>query len=265
MLIFTGQLDQKRRMTGKKLNFVVHGDLPVDEAGFHEHPVGQLLFAEKGLLHIEYPDRKILLPTQYCSWIPPSKPHRLRAGSPNLFIRAIYSESRFCKNKVFANDAVFPLSNVLKEMIRYTAKWNDIQEDSVYETTFITAIRQMIPDEMASAIKMEVPVTEHPVVSRIVSYVNENFGDEIRIETVSKLFGLSGRTLHRLFVKELGQSFSTYLIFFRVIKAVELLTGGKHTIKEITYLVGYNSIPSFSSIFKQVIGDSPQGFLKKLT
>jgi len=252
-------------MSEEKPNFVVHGGLTVNETGFHEHLVGQLLFAEKGLLHIEYPDRKILLPAQYCSWIPSSKPHRLSSGAPDLFIRAIYFESRFCKNEVFSKDAVFPLSCILKEMIRYTFKWNKVQENNVYENTFITAIRQMLPDEMTSAVKMEIPVTEHPLVSRILSYINENFSNEIRIETVGKLFGLTSRTLHRLFVKELGQSFSTYLMFFRVIKAVELLIGGKHTIKEITYLVGYNSIPSFSSIFKQVIGDSPQSFRKKLT
>jgi AraC-like DNA-binding protein len=251
-------------MSDEKLNFVVHGDLSVNETGFHQHQVGQLLFAEKGLLHIEYPDRKILLPTQYCSWIPPLRSHRLRTSSQGLFLRAIYFESRFCKNQVFSKDSVFPLSSVLKEMIRYTAKWNNAQENSVYETTFITAIRQMLPDEMASAVKMEIPVTEHPVVSKILNYINENFPDEIRIEKVGKLFGLSGRTLHRLFVRELGQSFSTYLMFFRIIKAVELLIEGKNSIKEITYLVGYNSIPSFSGIFKQVIGDSPQGFLKKL-
>ncbi|MBB6499079.1 AraC family transcriptional regulator [Pedobacter cryoconitis] len=246
-----------------KLNFVIHGNLTENEAILHEHSVGQLLYAEKGVLHIEYADKKILLPAQYCSWIPPFSVHRLWSSSSDIFIRGIYFESHFCKNKVFSTSAVFPLSNVLKEMIRYTAKWHNHTENSDYENTFIKCVRQMLPDEIAAAVKLEIPVTGHPLLSRILNYIAENIQNEIRIQGIGELFGISGKTLHRLFVKELGLSFSIYLMFFRVMKAIELLNEGNHSVKEVTYLVGYNSIPSFSSIFKQVTGANPQSFIKK--
>ena len=245
-----------------KLNFVTHGRLTENEASLHEHAVGQLLYAEKGVLHIEYPDKKILLPAQYCSWIPPHSVHRLWSSSPDLFIRGIYFESHFCKNEVFSKSAVFPLSNVLKEMIRYTARWHNHTAHSDYENTFIKCVRQMLPDEIAAAVKLEIPVTSHPLLANILNYIAENIHSEIRIQGIGELFGISGKTLHRLFVKELGQSFSIYLMFFRVMKAIELLNDGNHSVKEVTYLVGYNSIPSFSSTFKQVTGTNPQSFIK---
>jgi AraC-like DNA-binding protein len=252
------------KISDLRTNFATHGALNMQETGFHTHSLGQLLFAEKGIIHIEYPDRKILLPMQYCSWIPPFKLHKIWSGSPDVFVRAIYFESHFCKNIIFSKDAIFPLSIVLKEMIRYTSKWNNIDEINDYKTTFLTAIRQMLPEEMAFNLMLEIPDTAHPLLKSILNHISRNFHNDIRIGQIGDNFGISVRTLHRLFIKELGQSFSTYLMFLRIIKAVELLIDGKNTIKEITYLIGYNSIPSFSNTFKQILGESPQSFSKKL-
>lgn len=245
----------------EKLNYVKHGKLGQQEGGFHIHAVGQLLFAEAGLIHIEYSDRNILLPMQFCSWIPPFKPHRIWSTASDDYVRAIYFESHFCKNKIFLEDSVFPLSKVLKEMIRYTVKWDCTVSESIYETTFLTVIRQMLPDEMAHFIKLEIPRTDHPQLRPILDYIGEHVHQDIRIRELEYLFGISGRTLHRLFTKELGQSFSAYLMFYRLLKAIELLSEGIQNVKTVAYAVGYNSIPSFCRMFKLVTGQNPQQFI----
>jgi AraC-like DNA-binding protein len=265
IFIFAGHFCiMTEQQQNEKLNYTVHGPLARQEERFHTHAIGQLLFAEKQLIHIEYADRKILLPTQFCSWIPAFKPHRIWSASPDAYVRVIYFHSQFCKNEIFSRESVFPLSSVLKEMIRYTAKWDGISENNIYKNTFLTAIRQMLPGEMTFHFKLEIPISQHPRLGLIIDHINNHLHEDIRIEHLKIQFGLSGRTLHRLFTKELGQSFYIYRMFLRIAKAIEYLSEGSRSVKEVAYDVGYNSIPSFNKMFKIVTGENPQQFKSRL-
>jgi AraC-like DNA-binding protein len=53
-----------------------------------------------------------------------------------------------------------------------------------------------------------------------------------------------------------------YLIFVRVEKAMDLLNAGI-PVSEACYTVGFESLSSFSGLFKRIVGITPSGYLAK--
>lgn len=60
---------------------------------------------------------------------------------------------------------------------------------------------------------------------------------------------MSKRSLHRLFKSDVKMTFIYYYTLLRMFKALEYVLEKKHTIGEIALMVGYSSLPAFSTTF----------------
>lgn len=75
---------------------------------------------------------------------------------------------------------------------------------------------------------------------------------------------MSTRTLSRKFKEILGMNYVRFLRALRITRSLELMIEGKYNMYEIAMMVGYNSLSSFSNIFKKVIGIPPTEYQQKL-
>lgn len=91
----------------------------------------------------------------------------------------------------------------------------------------------------------------------VKSYINEHYMKEIRLGDLALVAHVSGSYLSTKFKKEVGCSFSEYLVRFRMNKAHEILKTGKKTCKEAASEVGYEDYAHFSKMFKKYIGMLP--------
>lgn len=92
------------------------------------------------------------------------------------------------------------------------------------------------------------------------TYIDRNFGRDITLEEVSREVSVSPHYFSKLFKSETGENFIDYLTSVRISKAKEYLEGGKFSVKEICYQVGYSDPNYFSRIFKRVVGVTPTEF-----
>jgi transcriptional regulator GlxA family with amidase domain len=93
-----------------------------------------------------------------------------------------------------------------------------------------------------------------------INYMNQNFGEKITIETLSKLTNMSESNFNRIFKKEMGLSPIEYLINVRIKKAKKFLRARNLTITEISMKCGFYSISHFSSCFMKQLGMSPSDY-----
>jgi len=98
-------------------------------------------------------------------------------------------------------------------------------------------------------------------------YIDENFQESIDLEEVSKKAFISKFHFHRLFRKVYKQTPHQYITRKRIDKAKDLLAENK-PVTEVCNEVGFESIGSFSILFKKEIGFAPtyyrnMAFLKK--
>src|SRR5579871_6682007 len=91
-------------------------------------------------------------------------------------------------------------------------------------------------------------------------YIDENYHQPINLAAISKEACLSQFHFHRLFSRIYKKTPHQYLTKKRIVLAQQLLKENKLSVTEICNQVGFESISSFSILFKKEIGIAPQSF-----
>lgn len=101
----------------------------------------------------------------------------------------------------------------------------------------------------------------HPneTVSRICNYIHQNLSEPLTLEAVAKQVHISPTYLCRLFKKETGCSYNTYVNEQRIAKASQLLAM-EYKIIDIAGMVGFDNAKYFSRVFKKQTGKTPQQY-----
>jgi AraC-like DNA-binding protein len=95
-------------------------------------------------------------------------------------------------------------------------------------------------------------------------YINNNFDRELNLNLLSRTRFTSKFHLLRLFKKYYGQTPKQYLTDKRIEKSKELLKNGR-SVSETCFAVGFESLSSFCTLFKQRVGLTPTEFQKRAT
>ena len=92
-------------------------------------------------------------------------------------------------------------------------------------------------------------------------YIETNFDKEINLDFLAQSLFTSKFHLIRIFKKYYGVTPRQYLINKRIEKAKEILKSGI-SVSETCYTIGFESITSFSNLFKAKTGISPSVYKK---
>ena len=96
----------------------------------------------------------------------------------------------------------------------------------------------------------------------IRNYIDKNYQQPLNLDVLSNEKFVSKFHLLRTFKKYYGQTPKQFLIDTRIQKAKEHLKKGA-TVTETCFSVGFESVSSFSSLFKSRTGRSPSQFQKE--
>ena len=108
-------------------------------------------------------------------------------------------------------------------------------------------------------------LTRHPYHERLHlarAYMDSHYDQPITLEHVSGEAGFSPYHFIRLFRSAYRQTPHQYLIQQRIEKAKQLLRSGDLPVHEICYAVGFESLGSFSTLFRRNTGLSPASYRK---
>jgi transcriptional regulator GlxA family with amidase domain len=95
-------------------------------------------------------------------------------------------------------------------------------------------------------------------------YVRQHIGDPIRLETVAALAGLTPCAFSRYFAEKVGITFSTLVKTLRIEHAVDQLETRSGAISALATQTGYQSCCTFSRAFKDVMGQSPTEYRRRM-
>ena len=93
-------------------------------------------------------------------------------------------------------------------------------------------------------------------------FIDRKFADHIDLDNISDEACFSKFHFIRLFKKIYGKTPHQYLTFVRIEKATQLFRINK-TVSEVCYAVGFESLSSFGSLFKRIVGVTPSAFLEE--
>lgn len=92
---------------------------------------------------------------------------------------------------------------------------------------------------------------------RARDHMDRNYQDELDLDRVAQVAGVSKFHFARCFEATYGQTPMRYLTRRRIERAQDLLRVANLTITEVCMLVGFSSLGSFSTRFTRLVGESP--------
>ncbi len=99
------------------------------------------------------------------------------------------------------------------------------------------------------------------IIRPAVDYIHEHFlQDDIRVEELAELCGISAVYLRRLFVGKFGVSPNRYIARLRTERAKNLLSSELYSVESVCALSGYRDISYFCRTFKKETGRTPSEY-----
>jgi AraC-like DNA-binding protein len=97
-------------------------------------------------------------------------------------------------------------------------------------------------------------------VERVINAMRENLGEQITMDDMARTAMFSKFHFSRIFLRVTGISPGRFLSALRLQEAKRLLLTTSMAVADISHMVGYNSIGTFSSRFRASVGVSPSEY-----
>lgn len=100
------------------------------------------------------------------------------------------------------------------------------------------------------------------ILDDVIYYIDHNFQQNIKLETIAPLFGYNSAYLGKIFNKTVGENFNSYIDHKRIEHSKELLLNNQLKVYEIAEQIGYKNVDYFHKKFKKYVGMSPAEYRK---
>jgi AraC-like DNA-binding protein len=98
---------------------------------------------------------------------------------------------------------------------------------------------------------------------RARDHVDRHYTEPLDLDSIAAVAGLSKFHFQRLFTATYRLSPAAYLSRRRVERAQDLLRATNLTVTEVCHAVGFSSLGSFSSRFRELVGETPSEFQRR--
>ncbi len=98
---------------------------------------------------------------------------------------------------------------------------------------------------------------------RARDHADRHFAEPLDLQQLAAVATLSKYHFHRLFSATYGVTPAEYLSQRRIERAQDLLRSTNLTVTEVCFAVGFSSLGSFSTRFRDLVGESPSAFQQR--
>ncbi|GAY12964.1 transcriptional regulator, AraC family [Pseudonocardia sp. N23] len=98
---------------------------------------------------------------------------------------------------------------------------------------------------------------------RARDHIDRHYTEQLDLGAVAAVAGISKFHFQRLFTAAYGLSPSAHLSQRRVERAQDLLRATNLTVTEVCHAVGFSSLGSFSTRFREIVGETPKDFQRR--
>ena len=247
-----------------EITYVKEGSMHyrINNRSFHLKE-GDIIFCNSNALHSGEMENQ-----EDCSYIPIPFDPKLIDG---------FFQSTICTRYV---DPVIQNLAVCAVHIDYSEKWHETFRDRMLE---IISLDKKKPDfyVLDISIRMQLlwrllvehlphqPVsttsdfTEYERIRRILSYIEQNYMNQITLDDISEHIHLCESECTRLFKRHMNTTLFSFLQEYRIERSLEYLNT-KESISSIAEKTGFSDSNYYSKVFSKIKGCSPREYRKNL-
>ena len=178
------------------------------------------------------------------------------AHNPFMSLRKMLLEAR--------KGLAFPLDDIMR-VYTLLDTLSSVKEGFYAVTQFMTILYELSKSRdmhtLASSSYAKVAVeSDSRRVLKVKNYIAKNYTEEIRLNTLADIAGMSPSAFSRFFKSHTGRTLSEYIIEQRLGYASRMLVDTTNSVAEICYACGFNNLSNFNRIFKKKKNCSPTEF-----
>jgi len=153
-------------------------------------------------------------------------------------------------HKIYWNSLTVAIENKISKLVLLIMKSNSI----TYTCNF---------DSLPKTTETRIQINNQIRLQKMLSYIYENYRDQVTLEDIARAADISKSEAGRCFQAYMGCSPVDALIQYRLQTARQMLSEKTHTLQEISYACGFNSVNYFSRQFRKKYGYAP-GKMQKM-
>jgi AraC-like DNA-binding protein/quercetin dioxygenase-like cupin family protein len=235
---------------------VVARDLAAAELlAAHSHAWGQVTYALDGVMRVTVANSTWIVPPQRAIWIPPNANHEVTTLEKSR-LRALYVHADVAPFRG-ARCEVLDVSLLLRELV---VALSQVDAGDARESK----LAALILDEVARSPTLPICVAlpEDKRLKTLCEHLIADPASPLTLEDWAMRVGASGRTLARLFERELGTGFVQWRQQVRLAHAASLIARGL-PLSRVAAELGYASQSAFSAMFRKTFGQPPSSFFAR--
>jgi len=223
----------------------------------HQHAWGEFVYSFSGVMEVKVADHHYLAPPHYGIWLPPDLDHvglnRLEAHHCSLYI------ARPGCAELPATPCALTVSALVRALLEHLRD----QAAERAGTPQDGRLLQVLVDQLALAPRAGsyLPSSDDPALGAVLRMLQTQPGDNRPLPALAQAAHTTERTLMRRAQRDLGMSLAEWRQRLRVVKAMPLLEAGQ-TVETIALDLGYGSASSFITMFKRLVGTTPDEYRK---
>lgn len=132
--------------------------------------------------------------------------------------------------------------------------------ESFYQQSNLFKLHGFIKFQFLSICEYIQEMKPQNTLGKVIDYIEHHYKEELKIETMAKIFHYSSNYLGKQFKKETGKSFNSFLDELRLKEAEKLLKNSELKIYEIAQITGFHDPDYFTAKFRKYIGLSPKDY-----
>mgnify|MGYP000953594310 CR=1 FL=1 len=214
----------------------------------HDHPWGQIVFAEAGLIQLTAGRDEYVIPPVMAAHVPTGMEHALKMVTATR-VRTLYLRRDLGPDPNAIR--VLAVKPFLRELIRAITAIGMLREDEPEELAYARVlVRELrIAEELPLGLRM--PADPRAARAAVVAS-----NSDATLEDIARDAGASARTLQRLFLEETGLAFTHWRQQRRLLDAALVLADGG-SVGAAAEAARYDSQSAFVAAFRRQFGATP--------
>jgi AraC-like DNA-binding protein len=227
----------------------------------HSHPWVQLLYAREGVIRVRTDIGVWILPPRRALLIAPGIEHELTMLG-RVQLRTLYIEGEAIgagsRTLLGVGCTVLEVTPLLREMIlALSSEPVDYPPDGRAAQLARLILLEL---DLMQTVPIAVPWPRDRRLQALCDEIMARPSHARPLEVHAQEAGASARTLIRLFPKETGLHYRQWVQQVHLAHAFEMLARGEN-VGNVARLLGYASPSAFTSMFRRVLGKTPQHYL----
>lgn len=221
----------------------------------HHHERGQLIFSTTGVMSVTTERGAWVVPPNRAVWMPAGVIHQV-GMSGDVEMRTLYLRTDVARGLPMQTTVV-AVSPLLRELIVRATELPLLYDESGPAARIMAVLIDELRTLPALPLSLTMPADER--LARLCAELLRDPADPRQLGEHAARFGLSARTLARLFRGGTGMTFGQWRQQARLFLALQRIAAGS-PITRAALDVGYDSASAFSAMFRRTMGVAPSEY-----